>query len=298
MKNALFMDGIVAHSGAFTRLIASLGCASVLTFFAVGNAQALDANKGTSAVAAVNQMAKVTPQQALKEGARAYYSGEKDKALSPLRYAAENGQAMAAWKLGRMYSQGDGVPEDDLRAFRYFSQVVREYSADGPEAHSAPFVASALVEIGRYFLTGISDTPVKQNPHKAHEVFTYAASYFGDADAQYNLGLMYLDNRLPDFDRRLAARWLKLAAVKGHVGAQAKFGELLFFTKEMTAARMTGLKWMTLARRQVAGSESNAWIVALHEKAFSLATEKERRKSANWADEWLSKRGLVVASSQ
>ncbi len=66
----------------------------------------------------------------------------------------------------------------------------------------------------------------------------------------------------------------------------------------MTAARMTGLKWMTLARRQVAGSESNAWIVALHEKAFSLATEKERRKSANWADEWLSKRGLVVASSQ
>ncbi|WP_208989831.1 tetratricopeptide repeat protein [Pseudovibrio brasiliensis] len=297
MKKALFKDGMVTHRAAFTRLITSLSCVSVLTFAAVGNVYALDSNKSADAMAAVNQMANVTPQQALKEGARAYYSGEKDKALSPLRYAAENGQAMAAWKLGRMYAQGDGVPEDDLQAFQYFSQVVREYSSDGPNARSAPFVASALVELGRYFLTGIGDTPVKQNTYKAREVFTYAASYFGDADAQYNLGLMYLDDKLPDHDRRLAARWLKLAAVKGHVGAQAKFGELLYFTEELTTARITGLKWMTLARRQIVGGANDTWIVTLHEKAFSLASEKERRKSAEWADEWLVKRGHVVASS-
>ncbi|KZK97892.1 Sel1 repeat protein [Pseudovibrio sp. Ad5] len=297
MIKALFKDEMGTHHNALTRLVTSLSCASVLTLLALNSAYALDTNKSASAMAAVNQMANVTPQQALREGARAYYSGEKDKALSPLRYAAENGQAMAAWKLGRMYAEGDGVPEDDLQAFQYFSQVVREYSSDGPKARSAPFVASALVELGRYFLTGIGDSPVKQNTHKAREVFTYAASYFGDADAQYNLGIMYLNDKLPDYDRRLAARWLKLAAVKGHVGAQAKFGELLYFTEELTTARMTGLKWMTLARRQVVGGDNDAWIVSLHEKAFSLASEKERRNSAEWADAWLVKRGHVIASS-
>ncbi len=280
---------------AFTHFLVCLGCVSIAALSVTGSAQALDTHNG--AMAAVNQMASVSPQQALRDGARAYYSGEKDKALSPLRYAAENGQAMAAWKLGRMYAQGDGVPEDDLQAFRYFSQVVREFSSDGPNARSAPFVASALVELGRYFLTGISDSPVTQNSYKAREVFTYAASYFGDADAQYNLGLMYLNDKLPDYDRRLAARWLKLAAVKGHVGAQAKFGELLYFSEELTTARMTGLKWMTLARRQVVGNERDAWIVSLHEKAFALASENERRKSATWADGWLAKRGHEVAST-
>ncbi|KZL17588.1 Sel1 repeat protein [Pseudovibrio axinellae] len=295
MKKALFKDGLIAHHTAWTRLATNLGCASVLSFCVVASAQALEGNK--NAIDAINQMANVTPQQALKDGARAYYSGEKGKALSPLRYAAENGQAMAAWKLGRMYAEGDGVPEDDLQAFQYFSQVVREYSSDGPKARSAPFVASALVELGRYFLAGISDSPVKKNSHKAREVFTYAASYFGDADAQYNLGLMYLDKNVPDHDRRLAARWLKLAAVKGHVGAQAKFGELLYFTQELATARMTGLKWMTLARRQVVGGDKESWIVSLHEKAFSLASEQERRKSAKWANEWLNKRSHMVAST-
>ncbi|SDQ98735.1 tetratricopeptide repeat protein [Pseudovibrio sp. Tun.PSC04-5.I4] len=295
MKVALLKDEVAMHRGAFTRLATSLGCASILTLLILGHAHALDTKK--SAMEAVNQMANITPQQALRDGARAYYSGEKDKALSPLRYAAENGQPMAAWKLGRMYAQGDGVPEDDLQAFQYFSQVVREYSSEGPKARSAPFVASALVELGHYFQTGISDTAVKQNPNKAREIFTYAASYFGDADAQYSLGLMYLDSEQPDHDNRLAARWLKLAAVKGHVGAQAKFGELLFFTEELTSARITGLKWMTLARRQIVSGEKDAWIISLHEKAFSLASEQERRKSAEWADEWLNKRSSLVAST-
>src|SRR6516162_9169459 len=44
-------------------------------------------------------------------------------ALTALQYAAEQGQPVAQWKLGRMYADGDGVPRDDLRAFSYFSQV-------------------------------------------------------------------------------------------------------------------------------------------------------------------------------
>src|SRR5215469_18093239 len=39
----------------------------------------------------------------------------KPTALMALQYAAEQGQPVAQWKLGRMYADGDGVPRDDLR---------------------------------------------------------------------------------------------------------------------------------------------------------------------------------------
>src|ERR1700741_4763590 len=41
--------------------------------------------------------------------------------LTSLQYAAEGGHPVAQWKLGRMYANGDGVAQDDLRAFEYFS---------------------------------------------------------------------------------------------------------------------------------------------------------------------------------
>ena len=37
--------------------------------------------------------------------------------LTSLQYAAEGGHPVAQWKLGRMYADGDGVVQDDLRAF-------------------------------------------------------------------------------------------------------------------------------------------------------------------------------------
>lgn len=286
---------VLVHKCAVSRVVTSIVSTCVCALVLTGPVWASDTTK--SAVEAINKMANITPQEALREGAKAYYSGEKERALSPLRFAAENGQAMAAWKLGRMYAQGDGVAEDDVEAFRYFSKVVREYSADGPGSSSAPFVASALVELGNYFLTGIDDSRIERNSGRARELFTYAASYFRDADAQYYLGVLYLDKTVPDHDMRLAARWLKLAAVKGHVGAQAKFGELLYFSEELASARMTGLKWMTLARQQVSIGGAHDWIIALHEKAFALASEQERRNSAQWAENWLSSRQALVSAS-
>ncbi len=129
---------------------------------------------------------------------------------------------MAAWKLGEMYASGDGVKEDDLKAFEYYSQIVREHGEDRPDAPDAPFVSSAFVALGSYYLNGI-DGAVPKNESRARQIFTHAASYFGDADAQYELGRMYQEN-----NSRMAVRWYNLAALKGHVGAQARLGETLY----------------------------------------------------------------------
>src|SRR5262245_14992327 len=77
----------------------------------------------------------VTPVEAFRSGMRALKvdekgskPGEKDKAITSLQYAAEKGHPLAQWKLGRMYADGDGVPRDDLRAFKYFSRIADSHA--------------------------------------------------------------------------------------------------------------------------------------------------------------------------
>src|SRR5436190_17595548 len=135
--------------------------------------------------------------------------------LNSLQYAAEGGHPIAQWKLGRMYADGDGVAQDDLRAFEYFSRIANQHAEDNPSAPQAGIVAQAFVALGRYYLSGIPNSKVKSDPERAREMFSYAASYFGNADAQYDLARLYLKGAGSRDDFRYGARWLGLAAQKG-----------------------------------------------------------------------------------
>ena len=112
--------------------------------------------------------------------------------LTSLQYAAEGGHPVAQWRLGRMYADGDGVAQDDVRAFEYFSRIANAHAEDSPSAPQAAIVANAFVALGRYYLNGIPNSKVKSDPERAREMFSYAASYFGNADAQYDLARLYL----------------------------------------------------------------------------------------------------------
>jgi hypothetical protein len=148
--------------------------------------------------------------------------------LSALQNAAEGGHPVAQWKLGRMYADGDGVAQDDLRAFEYFRRIADTHAEDSPSAPQAAIVANAFVALGRYYLSGIPNSSIKADPERAKEMFSYAASYFGDADAQYELARLYLKNAGTSRDDfRHGVRWLRLAAQKGQHQAQALLGEML-----------------------------------------------------------------------
>ncbi|WP_209017060.1 tetratricopeptide repeat protein [Roseibium aggregatum] len=234
---------------------------------------------------------ELTPTEALRTGARQYYSGDKAAALTSLRYAAENGQPMAAWKLGEMYASGDGVQEDDLKAFEYYSQIVREHGDDRPDAPDAPFVSSAFVALGTYYLNGIEGT-VPKNESRARQIFTHAASYFGDAEAQFELGRMYQDS-----NSRMAVRWYNLAALKGHIGAQARLGETLYSLGNSDKKKARGLMWMTVAREQAAGSGAT-WINDMHEQYFAVSTETVRQLARSLADGWLQQNRPDMMTAQ
>ncbi len=257
-------------------------------FGSLGQAVAFD---GKPAADDAIKVEDLSPREALRTGARQYYAGDKAAALSSLQYAARKGQPMAAWKLGEMYAKGDGVKEDDIKAFEYYSQVVREHGDSGPHEPDAPFVASAFVALGTYYLNGISDA-VPQNVARARQIFTHAASYFGDPEAQYELGRMYEGS-----SSRLAVRWYNLASLKGHVGAQARLGETLYNMAHSDAQKARGLMWLTVARRQVHGTDAD-WINEMHERYFSLSSENVRKLARGMADNWITQNRPDMVTAQ
>jgi TPR repeat protein len=205
-----------------------------------------------------------------------------------LEYAAENGHPMAQWKLGRMYAEGDGVPQDDLRAFEYFSRIANAHADDSPGTPQARFVANAFVALGHYYLEGIPKTRVKPDAARARQMFSYAASYFGDAEAQFNLARLYIDGNGAPKDTRQAARWLYSAAQKGQYQAQAQLGSMLFAGDGVPRQSARGLMWLTLAKD--AAPPDQVWVNKLYDSAFTQATDDERSLALVYLERWLKTR--------
>jgi len=209
--------------------------------------------------------------------------------LTSLQYAAEGGHPIAQWKLGRMYADGEGVAQDDLRAFDYFSRIANQHAEDSPSAPQAGVVANAFVALGRYYLNGIPNSKIKSDPDRAREMFSYAASYFGNADAQYDLARLYLKGAGSSRDDfRYGARWLGLAAQKGQHQAQAMLGQMLFNGDKLPRQAARGLMWLTLARDSAAPDET--WIKESYNKAIAKASENDRAMALQMLEHWVQGR--------
>ena len=216
-------------------------------------------------------------------------SNASSSSVVALEYAAEGGHPVAQWKLGRMYADGDGVAQNDLRAFEYFSRIANQHAEDSPSAPQAAIVANAFVALGRYYLSGIPDSKVKPDTERAREMFNYAASYFGNADAQYDLARLYFKStgNSPESFRQ-GIRWLGLAAQKGQYQAQALLGQMLFNGDQMPPQRARGLMWLTLARDSAGADE--AWIKESYNRAVAHATESDRAMALQMLEHWVKGR--------
>lgn len=215
--------------------------------------------------------AQSNPWAVFRFGFSAYKSGHKDQAVEAYRYAAENGQIGARWKLARMYAEGDGVARNDYEAFKFFSAIAQQDIEPGSPDES--YISDALVALGRYMKKGIPDSPVRADPVAAQEYFMRAAATYRNPNAQFEVGKMFLlgDGGVKASIRQ-AGRWLQLAAEKGHAGAQATLGNLLFESGKV----VRGLAMMTAALERASPGD-RPWIQNMQEEAFALAGEADRR---------------------
>ncbi|WP_051332214.1 tetratricopeptide repeat protein [Cucumibacter marinus] len=215
-----------------------------------------------------------------------------DELLGALEAGAEAGQPLALWQLGLMYENGDGVKADKAKAFGYFSRIANDNADSLPRSPSADIVAQSFVKIGEYLRSGVPDAGIAANKTEANRLTYHAATYFGDAEAQFRLGQLYLDDAEFGYNPLQSARWLTLAARKGHIGAQATLGRLIFDGEGVERDPVEGLMWLNVAERHADGTADQAWIEDLIERANAEASDNERLSALIAADSLSSQLGL------
>jgi hypothetical protein len=128
---------------------------------------------------------------------------------------AEEGDAVAQYNLGWMYDHGEGVPENNTEAMKWY-----RLAADQG-------LAAAQRNIGALYENGVE---VPQDYAEAVKWFRLAADQ-GDANAQYNLGVMYALGRGVPENYVTAYAWFNISAASGD--------ELAISNRSAAEARMT-----------------------------------------------------------
>ncbi len=257
---------------------------AVLAFWLVALASpalALDGSDGAAPPAKISPSRTFSSaREALRTGVDELHAGDAKGSLQALTYAAEGGEPLAQWKLGSLYATGDMVPRDDVKAYKYFDEIVDNYDEDDYDRRDVAAISNAFVSVGVYCLTGISGSGVNPDPERAVQMFEMAATRFGDPEAEYRLARMFVDGAGGlDKDNMRAAKWLGLAAEKGHHGAQALLGHLLFRGDGVPRQTARGLMWLTIAHFTAKGPK-DGWIHELQAKDYSAASPDDREAAA------------------
>ena len=120
--------------------------------------------------------------------------------LSHWQGRAEKGSANAQYNLGAIYDNGDGVPEDDTEAVKWFRKA-----AD--QGH-----VNAQFNLGVMYANGEG---VERNAAEAAAWYRKAADQ-GDYRAQYNLGALYANGEGVAQSYGESYVWWSIAAMSGN----------------------------------------------------------------------------------
>ncbi len=144
---------------------------------------------------------------------------ESTISIPELRKAAEQGNPDAQNRLGMLYSEGRGVPQDYIQAKQWFDKAAEK-------GHPG-----AQVNLGTLYFHG---NGAPESEQMALSWFRRAAAQ-GDALAFAKLGLMYEQGRGVPQDFIQAHMWYNLSAAHGEKRALERRDAL---TKQMTPAQI------------------------------------------------------------
>ena len=239
-------------------------------------------------IAAAGEKPYLTASDAYRKGMAAKTKNDNAGALPALEYAARGGVLLAKLELARMFASGKGVEPSHAQAFYYYESIANDFADLDPRRHVAPRVAKAFVALGNYYRNGIGEIFLSPNPEQAARMYLHAASYFGDAVAQYQLATMYLAGEGVTKNERLAASWLTSATRKHYAPAQAVLGDLLWRGNAVIARQPAkGLALLALARLNAKKSMADsAWIEELYARAHKDAEPGQRKTAIDTAARW------------
>ena len=190
-------------------------------------------NRATQHLACATLLAVMTgalpvSAQTMEEARTAFRRGDHARAAIGFRNHAARGDAQAQLILGDMYAKGEGVPEDDTEAVRWYRLAAEQGDV------------SAQLSLGFMYDKGEG---VAEDDAEAMRWFRLAAEQ-GYAPAQSAVGFMYVHGEGVPEDAVTAYAWFSIAAAQGNPSAHSR--------KE----HMTGL----MARAQIAEAQKRSGV--------------------------------------
>ena len=237
---------------------------------------------------------------------------EQGDTLTWYRKAAELGSTDAQYKLGTMYMNGYGAPQDRAEAIKWFSLAAEHGNANAKNNFNYMFVtgkgvpqdraealkwlepaaergeAAAQADLGAIYLFGAG------GPVDYAEALKWLrpAAEHGSSIAQAMLGGMYVDGQGVPVDSAEALRWLRPAAEHGNSIAQISLSYMYFFGEGVARDYMQAHMWVDLA----VGTLATASDLPVRDLAIKLRDERvavemkpeEIAEAQRLAREWLT----------
>jgi hypothetical protein len=228
----------------------------------------------------------VSATAALEQGLGAYKAGYYQIAVPALTFAADAGEFFGQYYLAQIYSDNNGAQTNHAEAYRLFLRIVEENAnADPDDDQRAPYVGKALTAVAGYTQRGLPEIGLTSNPERAAKFLRDAATFFRDADAQFELAKMQLKGEGVAQDRRLAFHWLSTLTQEGHAGAQAFLADLLWRGKELPRDEKRALALITVAVAN-APEKDRIWIEDIYQNIFCGTSSGTRQQADGLVAVW------------
>jgi len=156
-------------------------------------------------------------------GMTAAKKGDFQRAVAEWTPLAEQGDVYAQYYLGLLYQNGQGVPQDNAVAVKWYARAAQQG------------LSNAQYNLAVMYDNGFG---VPQDYAIAMDWYKRSAQQ-GDADAKYNMGKMYAKGLGVPKDAVRAYAWWESAAKAGHQKARKRKARL---AQSMTAAELEAAK--------------------------------------------------------
>ena len=183
-----------------------------------------------------------------------------------VKKAAEQGHADAQFTIGVMYARGEGAPEDDVEAERWYRQAAEQGHVD------------AQYNLGVMYDNGEG---VPEDDAEAVRWYRQAAEQ-GHALAQNNLGLMYDNGEgVPENDAE-AVRWYRQAAEQGQALAQHNLGVMYAMGGGVFEDDIQAYAWISIAAAQGVENAKEVKEILTGEMTRAEITEAQKLSRIYW----------------
>ena len=161
------------------------------------------------------------------------------------RLADKEENAEARYYIGRMYEQGTGVQQDELKALEFYQQAADQGSA------------SAALKVGNAYYNGKG----KEKDYKEAFKWYKKAADQNNYPAQYNLGLMLEEGLGVKEDILKSFEYYKKSADQGYAPAQMALGRMYLKGLGTPQDFSQAIFWYKLALNEKADAKAGGFVL-------------------------------------